>query len=44
MDLFEVLVSTNAGLDQLTHLLEDKGGLERQPLHGALARSGRFVS
>jgi hypothetical protein len=27
MDLFEALVSTDVGLDQLTHLLEDKGGL-----------------
>jgi hypothetical protein len=33
IDLFEALVSMNAGLDQLTHLLEDKGGLERQPIH-----------
>jgi hypothetical protein len=41
MDLFEALVSMNTGLYQLTRLLEDEGGLERQPLH---ARSGRFVS
>jgi hypothetical protein len=45
MDLSEALVSTNAGLDQLTHVLEDKGGLERQPLHGALhVHSVRFTS
>jgi hypothetical protein len=24
MDLFESLISTNVGLDELTHLLEDK--------------------
>jgi hypothetical protein len=43
-DLFETLASMNAGLDQLTHLLEDKGGLKRQPLHGALhVRSGCFA-
>jgi hypothetical protein len=29
MDLFEGLVNTNAGLDQVTHLLEDEGQLER---------------
>jgi hypothetical protein len=45
MDLFEALVSTNAGLDQVTHLLEDEGRLERQPLHGALhARLRGFAS
>jgi hypothetical protein len=36
VDLFEALVSMNAGFDELTHLLEDKGGLEWQPLHGGL--------
>jgi hypothetical protein len=36
IDLFEAPVSMNADLDQLTHLLEDKGGLEREQLHGFL--------
>jgi hypothetical protein len=32
-------------LDQVTHLLEDEGRMERQPLHGALyARLRGFAS
>jgi hypothetical protein len=45
MHLFEALVSMNAGLDQVTHLLEDEGRLERQLLRGALhARCQGFAS
>jgi hypothetical protein len=36
VDLLEPFVSMPAGFDDLTHLLQHEGGLEWQPLHGAL--------